>query len=120
MTKVTITRNNPGSASGTFRAATRGHESVGQTPGAALDALASQLNEHDADTLIVVQNLRPDKFFTTAQQKRLSELLESRRTALDSGREMDPAESVELESLIDEELEAATRRAEAMIDELRS
>jgi hypothetical protein len=120
MTKVTITAEHPGSPNGTFRAAARGHETVGRTPGAALDALAEQLDETQANTLIVVQNMRPDEFFTAAQQHRLSELLAKRRQALDVGRQMDPGENAELESLIDAELDGATRRAAALIGELRS
>jgi len=120
MTKVTITAENRGSADATFRAAGRGHESVGPTPGAALDSLAEQLDENEANTLIVVQNMRPDEFFNAAQQQRLAELLTKRRSALDAGREMDPPDKVELEALIDAELEGATRRAAAMVSELRS
>src|SRR5438105_3689279 len=101
MTKVTISAENPGSASTRFRAVSRGRESVGPTPGAALDSLAKQLNPQESNTLIVVQNMSPDEFFTAAQQQRLHHLLALRRLALDAGREMDPAEKAELEELID-------------------
>jgi hypothetical protein len=93
---------------------------VGSTPGAALDSLAEQLDENEANTLIVVQNMGPDEFFNAAQQHRLAELLAKRRSALDAGREMEPVDKVELEALIDAELDGATRRAAAMISELQS
>jgi len=120
MTKVTITAEYPGSPNATFRAAARGRETVGRTPGAALDALAEQLDEKQGNTLIVVQNMRPDEFFTAGQQQRLAELLAERRTALNEGREMGSAEGAELEALVDAELEGAARRAAAMISQLRS
>ena len=119
MTKVTITPQNFGSSNASFRAATRGHESVGSTPGAALDALAKQLNETDTNTLVIVQNMGPDEFFTAAQQQRLSDLLSKRRVALDNGAEMDPGDKSELEVLIDAELDGAIRRSAAMVKELR-
>ena len=120
MTKITISVENPGSVDAAFRAAARGRESIGRTPGAALDALTAQLDENEANTLIVVQSMRPDEYFTAAQQQRLTELLARRRSALDSASEMDAADKAELEVLIDAELEGATRRAAAMVSELRS
>lgn len=109
-----------GSPDAQFRAVARGCESVGGTPGAALDALAGQLGEGEKGTFIVVQNMRPDQFFTAAQQDRLAALLAARRRAQETGGVMEPAEEVELESLVEAELEGAARRAAAMIDELRS
>jgi len=120
MTKVTISAENPGSPSTTFRAASRGRESVGPTPGAALDSLAQQLNPQESNTLVVGQNMSPDEFFTAAQQQRLHELLDRRRSALDAGREMAASEKTELEALIDAELDGASRRAAAMVRELQS
>ena len=57
-----------------YRAVAGKKESVGRTIGAALDALTAQLDEEESGTLVVIQNQRPDKFFTLAQQKRLAEL----------------------------------------------
>jgi predicted exporter len=120
MTKVTITPENPGDLNGSFRAAARGRESMGPTAGAALDALGEQLNEEERNTLIIVQSMRPDEYFPAHQRQRLTELLAKRRAAMDAGGQMDSLESAELESLIDAELEGATRRAAAMVGELRS
>src|SRR5438552_3661062 len=107
MTKVMITPENPGSPDSRFRATTRGRESIGQTPGAALDALTKQLSEAEAGTLVVVQNMRPDEFFTAAQQKRLGELMAKWRDARDAGRDLDAGEQAELEALVEVELDAS-------------
>jgi hypothetical protein len=120
VTKVTIIAENPDSPNGTFRATAGGHETVGRTAGAALDALAEKLDETQTNTLIVVQNMRPDEFFTAAQQQRLTGLLAKRREALDAGRQMDPGDATELESLVDAELDGTARRAAAMIAEIRA
>jgi hypothetical protein len=119
MTKVTITPQNIGSPNATFRAAARGRDSEGRTPGAALDALTQQLDEAETNTLVIVQNMRPDEFFTASQQQRLAELLSQRRIALDAGRETDSGDNSELETLIDAELDGAARRSAAMLKELR-
>jgi hypothetical protein len=120
MTKVIVTPESSSRSATGFRAAARGHESVGNTPGAALDALACQLSDRDANTFVVVQNMRPDEFFTAAQQDRLSELLAVRRAAQQGGRQLDTADEAELELLVQAELDGAARRAAAMIQELRS
>ena len=120
MTKVTIISENPGSPESAFRASGRNHQAVGHTPGAALDGLTRQLSDADTGTLIVVQNMRPDQFFTAAQQARLTELMAKWRNARDSGGTLDPVEQAELEALVDAELEGSGFRAEAMANELLS
>ncbi len=50
-------------------------QSVGKTAGEALDALTAQLDNSETGTLIIIQNLRPDQFFSTEQQQRLAELM---------------------------------------------
>jgi hypothetical protein len=120
MTKVIITPERPALPHSQFRAAARGRESVGSTPGSALDALAGQLDESETNSFVVVQNLRPDEYFTAAQQQRLGELLAARRHAQDQGKELEPAVQAELEALIEVELEGATKRTAAMLKELQS
>ena len=46
-------------------------QSVGRTAGEALDALTAQLADEETGTLVVVQQMRPDRFFTEAQVARL-------------------------------------------------
>jgi len=43
--------------------------SQGRTMGEALDALATQLPSDDTGMLVVVQSLRPDRFFSAIQQR---------------------------------------------------
>lgn len=119
MTKVTIVAENPGSPDTAFRALTGGHESVGRTAGAALDELTRQLGEDERGTIVVVQNFRPDAFFSAAQQARLRELLANWRAARAGGRPLPPEERAELESLVGEELDSSARRSEALARELQ-
>jgi hypothetical protein len=120
MTKVTIVAEDPGSPNTAFRASARERESVGRTPGAALDALTEQLGGSEIGTLVVVQNLRPDQFFTAAQQQRLDELLTLWHAARDSGAMLPAGAQAELEALVDAELDGATGRAAAIVRELRA
>ena len=68
--------------------------------------------------LVVIQNLRPDSLFTASQQQRLGELMSRWRMARDSGGSLVEEEQAELQSLIDEELNAARRRAEVTFREI--
>ena len=119
MTRVTIVAENPGSPDTAFWASARDHESVGRTPGAALDELTRQLGDQESGTLVVVQNFRPDAFFSAAQQTRLQELLSIWRAARSGGRPMSAIERAELQTLVDQELDASARRSEALARELR-
>ncbi len=66
--------------------------------------------------LRVVPNQKPDAFFDEAKQRRLAKLMNLWRAARDSGSSLSPGERVELDQLIEDELEAASRRAAAMLD----
>jgi hypothetical protein len=109
----------PQSANGmTYRAVAGLRQSVGRTPGEALDGLTAALGDEASGTLIVVQHMRPDAFFTAEQRQRLVELMDRWRTARDQQQPLPPHEQAELEALVAAELEAATRRAAAMKREL--
>jgi hypothetical protein len=99
----------------TYRAVAGQRHSVGRTPGEALDGLTAQLSEQEAGTLIVVQHMRPDSFFSAAQQQRLAELMYRWRAARDGGGTLPTEEQAELEALVAAEVEAATRRAAALL-----
>ena len=47
----------------------------GNTAGEALDALTVQLSADETSTIVIAQSLRPDRFFTAAQQQRLETLM---------------------------------------------
>jgi hypothetical protein len=91
--------------------------SQGRTAGEALDALTAQLPDGDAGLLVVVQRLRPDRYFSAIQQQRLGELMARWRGANDAGHLLPPDEQTELDDLIEEELRASTSRAAALADE---
>lgn len=91
--------------------------SEGGTAGEALDALSKQIPE-DESTWVIVQQRRPDAFFTAEQQQRLSTLMERWRSARDQGTTLEPEEQAELEQLVEAELVGATKRAAAMADAL--
>jgi hypothetical protein len=56
--------------------------------------------------------LQPDRFFTTAQQQRLGELMARWREAHDHDSQLPPEDQAKLEQLIEAELQATTQRAE--------
>jgi hypothetical protein len=93
-------------------------QSHGKTAGEALDALTGQLPEEEAGTLVIVQNLRPDRFFDADQQRRLGELMARWRAAHDAGTALSPAEQAELDALIEEEVRASAKRTAALLHEL--
>jgi hypothetical protein len=90
------------------------NQAMGRTAGEALDALTSQLPSEEGDTLIIVRNLGPDRFFTAEQRHRLEQLMAVWRSALDAGGSLPANEPCELEQLIDGELRAATGRTAAI------
>jgi hypothetical protein len=119
MTTITILPE-PQTGNGTaYRAVAGRHQSLGRTPGAALDTLAAQLGEQEAGTLVVVQRMRGDRFFTAEQQRRLAELMERWRAARDAGQALSAEEQAELDALVAAELEAAIQRAASLLRELR-
>jgi len=66
----------------------------------------------------ILQRMNPDAFFTADQKERLGELMAKWRAARDRGCELTPVEQSELETLVDAELEASGRRADAIASEL--
>jgi hypothetical protein len=97
-----------------FRAVAGKFQSVGRTPGEALDALTAQLDEAERGTFLVVQPLRPDAFFTVQQQQRLRELMDRWRAARDTGNTLPAEEQTELDALVDAETRATAARAAAL------
>lgn len=88
-----------------FRAVAGLYQSVGHTMGEALGALTAAWGDDTQETLVLIQRLRPDPYFTEAQYLRMQELL-TRRDRLTG------EERAELERLIDAALEATVRRTE--------
>jgi hypothetical protein len=119
MTKVAILPIPTEKGNISYRAVAGDRQSHGRTAGEALDALTAQLSDDETSTLVIVQNLRSDRFFNTSQQQRLAELMDRWRTARDKGESLPTDQQAELEALTEVELGAAAGRAAALEDELR-
>jgi len=118
MTKVAILPIPTEQGDLSYRAIAGEKHAQGKTAGEALDALTAQLSADEASTLIIVQSLRPDHFFTAGQQERLATLMDRWRTARDRGASLPADEQAELETLIAAELQASAARAAALADAL--
>jgi hypothetical protein len=118
MTKVAIYRDNGGAEEAAFRALSGSSQAMGRTPGEALDALATQLRDEETDTLIIVRNLSPDRFFTAEERQRLEQLMARWRATRDGGTPLSTEDQAELKDLVDAEVVAATERAAALLGEL--
>ena len=118
MTTVAIVPEPNSSGQVAFRAIAGTQHSSGRTAGEALDALTPLLPPDETSTLVIVQHLRPDALFTAQQQQRLGELMGKWRAARDTGGVLSADEQAELEKLIEAELEAATQRAKALLQQL--
>ena len=118
MTKVAILPVSTHAGSITYRAVAGERHSEGKTAGEALDALTRQLPEVESGTLIIVQNLLADQFFSVEQQARLSELMERWRRARDSGESLRSNEQSELDGLVEAELRASAKRTEMLLKQL--
>ena len=101
-----------------YRAVSAEQQSVGNTAGEALDAISAQLPADRKGTLVVVQNLQADDFFTKEKCARLQELMTRWRAARDASMTLPGTEQAELERLVQEEVAAAGRRTAVMNHEL--
>ena len=118
MTKVAVYHESADPESMPYRAVAGRNLAMGRTAGEALDALASQLSQEDADTLVIVRNMSPDRFFSAEQRRRLEELMTLRREAIAGNSLLTAQEEAELEQLVDAEVQAATERATALFRDL--
>ena len=118
MTTITIRPESAGKDGIIYRAMAGTLQSEGKSAGEALDALTKQLSEAEASIFVIVQRLQPDRFFTAAQQQRLSDLMARWREARDHGSQLLPEEQAELEQLLEAELQATRQRAESALAEL--
>ena len=118
MTKVAVYRESVSQESMPFRAVSGRNQAMGRTAGEALDALAAQLPQEDADNLVIIRNMRPDRFFGAEQRRRLEELMVLRCEAIAANSHLTAQQEAELEQLVDDEVRAATCRATALFDDL--
>ncbi|HJT31640.1 MAG TPA: hypothetical protein VJ783_06270 [Pirellulales bacterium] len=118
MTRVSILLEPGDGGAVRYRAVAGEQQSVGNTAGEALDALSAQLPADQKGTLVVVQNLQADEFFTKQKRARLEELMTRWRAARDANLALPATEQAELERLVRDEVAAAGRRAAVMNNEL--
>jgi hypothetical protein len=118
MTKVSIVPIPTEQGELSYHAIASEKHAQGKTAGEALDALTAQLSADEASTLVIVQSLRPDRFFNVAQQQRLATLMVRWRTARDQGATLPVEEQTELEALVEAELRASAARTAALADAL--
>jgi hypothetical protein len=118
MTKIAILPIPTKQGALSYRAIAGEKHAQGKTAGEELDALTAQLSADEASTLIIVQSLRPDRFFTATQQQRLDALMARWCTLRDQGATLPADEQAELEALIAAELQASAARAAALADAL--
>ena len=104
----------------TWRAVAGEKESTGNTAGEALDAMTGLLSGDENSALVIIQRLRPDRFFTSEQRRRLEELMAHWKAARDGDGEFGSNEQSELDAVVEAELEGAKRRAETILHELAS
>jgi hypothetical protein len=111
MSTVSIIQEKSEQSSSRFRALSGTRQSVGRTPGEALDALNAELGESSGGSIVLVQQFGGDSYFSEEQNARLEALLAQRDNLTD-------LERVELESLVREEVRASAKRTEALADAL--
>jgi hypothetical protein len=103
-----------------FRAISGGKQFIGTTVGDAIDGLNNELGDSSETTLVVVQPMKPDQFFTGEQQARLASLMDAWRIARDAGLAFPSDQKKELDTLVRDELIAATKRAKHLLDSCKS
>jgi len=119
MTTISIVPESLSASHKRYRAVAGARQSVGSTPGEALDTISAQMDDCENGTLLVIQHMRPDRFFTEAQRTRLANLMAQWRASRDLG-EMFPVElQAELDQLVASELDAATQRSSALLNDSR-
>lgn len=119
MTSIAIFPEQIGQSSAGFVALGGNCQSFGRTAGEALDAITAQMGENAASTLVVIQHMRGDSFFSEAQRTRLGELMRVWRIARDRGESLSECEQAELQDLINTELIASGRRAAHLADAMK-
>jgi hypothetical protein len=118
MTRVAVYHEPADPESMPYRTVSGRNQAMGRTAGEALDALAAQLPQEDADTLVIVRNMSPDRFFGAEQRRRLEELMALRREAIAGNSLLTAQEEAELEQLVDAQVRAATERATALFHDI--
>ena len=107
---IVIKRENPDSL---FEASRDDLHAEGATLGAALDRLLDQIGETD-ETLVLVRQGRPDRFFTQQDYDRRLALASRAR---EDSEPLTTAEEEELDALIAKEFRATIQRADSLVQQ---
>lgn len=83
----------------------------------ALDALTLKIGENNPAPLLLFQSFSPDWLFTVDQQQRLGQLMNLWRHARDANQHLPIEQQTELDQLIEAELNAATARSLALLQQ---
>jgi hypothetical protein len=118
MTTIILVPEPSPTAQPSFRAIAGELQALGATAGQALDAVTAQLGGTGETTLVVMQPMRPDAWFTAEQRQRLADLMARWRAARDAGAALPPEEQAELDALVRAEMDAAAKRSAALARQL--
>ena len=96
-----------------YQARSGDKQSIGHTPGEALDAIVQALGQNEFN--VFLPNFQPDIYFTAAQQQRLSTLMEAWHIARDREQNFPSDLQIELNALVEAELTASAQRLSASL-----
>jgi hypothetical protein len=119
MATITVIPDDPRTATTPYRAVAGDTQAVGPTVGQALDGLRTKLGEPGETTLVIVQPMAPDFFFSGEERDRLGTLMTRWRAARDSGTALPLDEQAELDELVQAEVRAAGQRAAQLLRSVR-
>jgi hypothetical protein len=114
MSTIAVSPDSASSSPMMFRAIAGDREGIGPTVGDAVNAVTGPSAEVGETTLVIVQPMRPDRFFGAEQIRRLKELMTKWRDALNAGAKIPAGEQAELDALVAAELEAMIERTKAL------
>jgi hypothetical protein len=114
MDTISVLPSDPGSPT-LFTAVVGDKQAVGATIGQAIDELLALTHGPTETTLVVIQPMKPDRFFTAEQRARLGDLMAKLRASRDRGVALPADERAELEGLVQAELKATAERGTALL-----
>ena len=120
MSTILVTPINRAGSDAGFRAEWNSTASFGNTIGQAIDGLEHADDLMQGLTIIVLKPFEDDEFFTDDQKNRLTKLMQESQAARDHGIELPTELRMELEQLVREETSASGKRAEKILNRIRS
>jgi hypothetical protein len=115
MDKITVLTHESSDARSSNYCAISGEAfAIGETFGGAIDGLAAKVGPAKGTTLVVLQTMQADEYFTETQQQRLAALMSRWKSSEKEG--LSAEEREELHGLVQAELVAATRRSAALFE----